>query len=211
MSQQTLRDEFLFTLNHISGVLTKVTQNSGPHGFLSAPDLHKLAEGLFISAWTHWEQFTHYLLIEDLATSRTSKIHCGVRVFRTRGAAWRLANQLLSHPDHPKKFIEWSDYAFVESRANEFLGAGNRFSRTPLPRRGDLELLKRVRNAVAHRSDTAWNKFHSLCRNAPFSIPPNKMRGITPGRFLVAQTWNGQPVLRDAILMLDAAARHLVP
>jgi len=211
MSQQDLRDEFIDTLDHIGSVLNKVTQNSGPNGFLSAPDLHKLAEGLFLSAWTHWEQFTHYLLVEDLATSATSKFHREVRLFRTTGASWRLANQLLNHPDQPKKFIEWSDYAFVVSRANEFLGAGNRFAAPPLPRRADLDLLKRVRNAVAHRSDSAWASFIRLCRDAPFSIPAARMKGITPGRFLVAQNWNGQPVLRDTLSMLDAAARHLVP
>jgi hypothetical protein len=211
MSQADLRDEFLATLHHIDNVLTKVTQNSGPHGFLSAPDLHKIAEGLFLSAWTHWEQFTHYLLIEDLATSPTSKLHRGVREFRTKGAPWRLANHLLSHPDHPQRFIEWSDYNAIVSRANEFLGAGNRFIVTPLPRRGDLDLLKRVRNAVAHRTDRAWESFLSLCRSVPFSIPPARMRGITPGRFLVTHTWNGQPVLRNTIAMLAAAARHLVP
>jgi hypothetical protein len=211
MSQEGLRDEFLATLSHIDSVLTKVTQNSGPHGFLSAPDLHKLAEGLFLSAWTHWEQFTHYLLIEDLATSPTSKLHREVRDFRTKGASWRLANQLLSHPDHPQKFIEWSDYGSILSRANEFLGVGNRFAATPLPRRGDLDLLKRVRNAVAHRTDRAWESFLSLCRGSPFSIPATQMRGITPGRFLVTHNWNGQPVLRDTIAMLEAAARHLVP
>ena len=153
MSQADLRDEFLATLHHIDNVLTKVTQNSGPHGFLSAPDLHKIAEGLF----------------------------------------------------------EWSDYNAIVSRANEFLGAGNRFIVTPLPRRGDLDLLKRVRNAVAHRTDRAWESFLSLCRSVPFSIPPARMRGITPGRFLVTHTWNGQPVLRNTIAMLAAAARHLVP
>jgi hypothetical protein len=211
MSQEGLRDEFLATLHHIDSVLTKVTHNSGPHGFLKPPDLHKLAEGLFLSAWTHWEQFTHYLLIEDLATSPRSKLHLGVREFRTRGASWRLANQLLSHPDHPQRFIEWSDYSSIVSRANEFLGAGNRFAATPLPRRGDLDLLKRVRNAVAHRTDRAWESFLSLCRGLPFSIPPARMRGITPGRFLVTHSWNGQPVLRDTIVMLGGATRHLVP
>lgn len=211
MGQAELRDEFLATLTHIAGIWTKVSQNSGPHGILSAPDLHKISEGLFLSAWTHWEQFAHYLLVEDLATSPASKIHTSVRQFRTRGAAWRLANQLLSHPDHPQKFIEWSDYGSVVSRANEFLGAGNRFAATPLPRRGDLDLLKRVRNAVAHRTDRAWGSFLSLCRGAPFGITPGGMRGITPGRFLATHNWNGQPVLREAITMLEAAARHLVP
>ena len=211
MSQEDLRDEFLQKLTHIGAILTKVTQNSGPHGILSAPDLHKIAEGLFLSAWTHWEQFTHYLLVEDVATSGTSKLHRGVHQFRTAGAAWRLANSMLSHPDHPQKFIEWSDYGSVVSRANEFLGAGNRFAATPLPRRQDLELLKRVRNAVAHRSDKAWLSFLALCRSIPFSLPPAQMRGITPGRFLVAHLWNGHPVLRDVINMLTAAANHLVP
>jgi hypothetical protein len=210
MSQQDLRDEFLDTLAHIDGVLTKVTKQSGPHRIFSAPDLHKLAEGLFLSAWTHWEQFTHDLLVEDLSTSVTSKLHREIRKFRTKGAAWRLANQLLSHPDHPNKFVEWSEYNTIVSRANEFLGIGNRFAAPPLPRKGDIELLKRVRNAVAHRTDKARLSFLSLCRSAPFSIPPTKMKGITPGRFLVAHNWNGQPVLRDTISMLDAAARHLV-
>src|SRR5712691_146252 len=124
MTQQALRDQFLDTLAHIGNVLTKVTQQSGANGFLSFPDLHKIAEGLFLSAWTHWEQFTHYLLVEDLATSPTSELHRRVRQFRTKGAAWRLANQMLNHPDHPRRFIEWSDYVFIESRANQFLGAG---------------------------------------------------------------------------------------
>jgi len=202
---------FLKELFRDAGILTKVTQNSGPNGILTPPDLHKLAEGLFLSAWTHWEQFTHSLLIEDLATTPTSKLNRGVSAFRTTGAARRLANQLLTHPDHPQKFIEWSDYGSVVSRANEFLGAGNRFAVTPLPRRGDLELLKRVRNAVAHRSDKAWNSFLALCRDQPFATPPAQMRGITPGRFLVSHNWNGRSVIRDTISLLDGAAKHLVP
>ncbi len=211
MSQQTLCDELLATLTHISDVLSKVTRNSGPNGVLSAPDLHKIAEGLFLSAWTHWEQFTHYLLVEDLATDGRSILHRRVRQFRTVKAPRYLANQLLNHPDHPQRFVEWSDYAAVVSRANDFLGAGNRFAATPLPRRGDLDLLRRIRNAIAHRSDKAWDSFVRLCRDAPFSLKPRQMRGITPGRFLVAHTWNGQPILRDVIVLLDAAARHLVP
>jgi predicted YcjX-like family ATPase len=118
---------------------------------------------------------------------------------------------LLSHPDHPQRFVEWSDYAVVVSRANEFLGQGNRFAATPLPRRGELDLLKRVRNAVAHRTDRAWERFLNVCRGNTFLITLAGMRGITPGRFLATHQWNGQPVLREAISLLEAAARHLAP
>lgn len=211
MTQVKLKDSFLDTLSHVDGVLTKLLQNSGPTQVLSAPDVHKLAEGLFLSAWTYWEQFTHDLLIEDLATTTSSKLHREIRAFRTKGAARRLANQLLSHPDHPNKFIEWSDYASVVSRANEFLGAGNRFAASPLPRRGDLDRFKRIRNAIAHRSDRAWLSFINLCKDPPFSIASTQMKGMTPGRFLIAHTYYGSPVLRDAIAMLDGSARHLVP
>ena len=211
MNQQDLRSQFLDTLTHIGSVLTKATQNSGPNQILAAPDLHKIAEGLFLSAWTHWEQFTHYILVEDVATAPTSRLRREIRGFRTKRAAWRLSDRLLSHPDHPSKFVEWSDYATVVSRADEFLGPGNRFSAAPLPRQNDFSLLKRVRNAVAHRSDKAWDSFISLCRAAPFSIPPNKMRGITPGRFLVTHQWNGQTVLSESLFLLEQSATHLVP
>jgi hypothetical protein len=211
MSQENLRDEFRNTLNHIGDVLSKITAQAVPHGTLSESDLYTLAEGLFLFAFTHWEQFTRNLLIEDLATNPTSKLHTEVKQFSDPEAAKRLAVRLLNHPDHPRKFIEWSDYGDIVSRANEFLGAGNRFAATPLPRRNDLELLKRVRNAVAHRSDKAWTSFLNLCEDVPFSIPPAQVVGITPGRFLIAHTWYGQPILRDTIVLLDAAACHLVP
>lgn len=211
MSQTNLRDDFLKVLQHIDDVLTKVTTSASGQGALAPADLYTVAEGLFLYAWTHWEQFTHNLLVEDLATISTGRLHMDVVQFTSADAPRRLANQLLSHPDHPQRFIEWSDYSFVESRANEFLGQGNRFAAQPLPRRSDLDLLKRVRNAVAHRSDKAWMSFERLCQDPTSAIPANAISGITPGRFLVDFQRNGRPIIQDAIMMLEAAARHLVP
>lgn len=211
MTQVDLRDEFLDAITHLGSILTKVTQNTGATGLLAEPDIHTIAEGLFLFAWTHWEHFTHSLLVEDLATSTTSTLNSDVQQFRSAQAPERLAHRLLNHPDHPRRFIEWSDYSDVESRANEFLGAGNRFAISPLPRRNDLELLKRVRNAIAHRSDKAWTSFLNLCKNPPFSLSALATNAITPGKLLVAHNWNGQPVLRDTLSLFDAAAQHLVP
>ena len=211
MSAQDLRDEFISSLTHIGSVLTKTTQNSGPAGFLMETDLHTIAEGLLLFAFTNWEQFTRSLLIEDVATSPSSTVHRSVDQFHDPDAPLRLATYILQHPDHPRRFVEWSDYADIESRANELLGAGNRFASPPLPRRQDLELLKRIRNAIAHRSDRAWTSFLKLCADPPFTVPPAQMAGVTPGRLLTAHQWNGQPVLRDALALLDGAACHLVP
>lgn len=211
MSQEDARDEFLKTIGHVGDVLTKLTAHTGAQGILVDVDLQTIVEGLFLFAFTHWEQFTRYLLIEDLATSPTSLLQREVQQFADVDAPLRLATQLLKHPDHPQRFIEWSNYADIIARANEFLGADNRFAATPLPRRNDLELLKRVRNAVAHRSDKAWTSFLNLCEDAPFNVPASQIVGMTPGRFLLSQQWNGQPVLRDTLSLLESAARHLVP
>ena len=212
MSAEDIRNEFVGSLTHISSVLTKITQNSGPGGFLSETDLHTIAEGLLLFAFTSWEQFTRSLLIEDVATSPDSAVHRSVDQFHDPGAPLRLATYFLQHPDHPRKFIEWSEYADIEARANELLGANNRFAAPPLPRRRDIEMLKRVRNAIAHRSERAWTSFLKVCADHPyFPVPSAQMAGMTPGRFLVAHQWNGQPVMRDALALLEGAARHLVP
>ncbi|MBX9791620.1 MAG: hypothetical protein K2Y37_22085 [Pirellulales bacterium] len=210
MGQVELRDDFVGVVAHIKDVLAKIVGSSGGGAILTQADVHTLGEGLFLYAWTHWEQFTHFLLVEDLATIATSKLHGEVASFHSPESPFRLANSLLSHPDHPQRFIEWSDYSLIESRANEFLGEGNRFAVAPLPRRSDLDLLKRVRNAIAHRSDKAWSSFLGLCQNPPFSIAATDMANMTPGRFLIDHSWNGQAVLSDVLEMLDAAAKHLV-
>ncbi len=211
MNPEQLRNGLLIALDHIESVLSKVSEQTSPNGLLTEIELHTIAEGLFLSGITHWEQFARELLILDVATSPTSTLHRDKLQIRDSDASMRLATQLLRHPDHPRKFIEWSAYKEIENRANEFLGAGNRFAVSPLPRRSDFELLKRIRNAVAHRSDKAMTTFLDLCSDSPFNLSTEQTAGLTPGRFLMAQNWNGQPVMREALAILRDAAQHLVP
>src|SRR5256885_11739450 len=63
-----LRVDLEQTLNHIRDIFNKLVPISGPHTALRPPDLHKLSEGLMLSAWSHWEEFCRDLMIEDLAT-----------------------------------------------------------------------------------------------------------------------------------------------
>lgn len=209
MAQSEIRDEFLNTLTHVEAIATKLHTQSGIGRPFTFPDQHKLSEGLFLTCWTHWEEFIRSLLVEDLATLPGGLVRRDVRKFRVAGAPRRLAEAILFHPDHPDKFVEW-DYAYVRSRANSFLPAGHRFSAS-LPRQGDLDLLKRIRNAIAHKSDRAWNSFTSLAKAHPFSLGSPQMRGITVGRFLAAHTWNGRKILTESIGILRANASHLVP
>lgn len=61
-------------------------------------------------------------------------------------------------------FVEWSDFDAVAARADSLIGSANRFrmvitappgGQAPL-NKNDLLFVKRIRNAVAHKSDYAW-------------------------------------------------------
>lgn len=206
--QEKHRDAFLATLDHIVLAYGKVAGSLGRGGLFTFPDHHKLAEGLFLSAWVHWEEFTQGLLIEDLAADSLGFVQKDVTKFRVKGAPRRIAERVLLHPDHPNSFVTW-DYGQVKSRADTFLGPNHRFA--ALPRAADLDSMKRIRNAVAHKSDKAWESFKNLVRAAPFSLTQQQMRGITVGRFLVSHNWNGNRVISECFDIHRQNATQLVP
>ena len=218
------RTEFISSIIHIRSATTKVIANSGPRQALSAPDVHKIAEGLFLSAVTHWEEFCQILLITDLATQSGSMLKKEVMSFRTKNGSLRLAVSMLSHIDHPNSFYDWSEFNRIVQRANTFLAPGHRFAPPTLPPGApsqstalssavveELAMFKRLRNSVAHKSDRAWQSFINLVSNPPFCLSANQRKGVTPGRFLVTQQWAGQVVLFHALDTLENAALTLVP
>ncbi|KAB2969672.1 MAG: hypothetical protein F9K18_00840 [Thermoanaerobaculia bacterium] len=203
-----------------------MSTNSGPNRILSAPDSHKIAEGLFLSAVTHWEEFCQALLVLDIATQAGGKLRKEVRAFRTTNAPQRLAELLVTHIDHPNGFHDWSDFLRVCARADAFLPSGHRFAPPPpappatQPAQktalatavvDDLVMFKRIRNAIAHKTDKAWESFMSLARGAPFNLQPAQRKGITPGRFLVSQQWSGSVAIHHALTTLETASKTLVP
>ncbi len=205
-----LRDGYLETLAHVEAAYGKIAALVGRGRPLTFPDVHKLSEGLFLSTWTYWEGFLCDLLWTDLASDPRGLVLADVSKFRSRNSAWRIADLVLTHPDHPEKFVDWSDYRQVVKRANFFLAAGHRFT-DPLVQADDIVKIKRLRNAIAHRSDKAWKSFLSLVTDAPFNFTPAQRRGLTPGRFLYAHQWNGASVMQHSIATLRGAANALVP
>lgn len=229
MTATTIRDDFIASLDHIEVVRAKLVGLNGRGKPLTFPDHHKLAEGLLLSAWTHWEEFLRELFIFDLASEPSGALRSEIKKFRTKNACFRLAEAMVGHPDE-NKWIEWSDFASLLTRADSLLGSGNRFRRVAgrkavaaspgvaavaaIPatvNQDDLTTIKRIRNAVAHKSDYAWASFRKLAKAAPFSLSSSQMKGITVGRFLTAHDWAGQRVLANTIAILKANANQLVP
>lgn len=218
MTEIEIRDAFLVSLDHVESVRVKLGALIGKGKPLTFPDHYKLAEGLLLYAWSHWEELLRDLLIHDLATDPSGVLVSEVKRFRTKGAPARLAELIADHPDE-RKFVEWSDFEAVAARADSLIGKTNRFRAAitappggqPPLNRNDLLFVKRIRNAVAHKSDYAWASFRSLALAAPFGLTRPQMKGITVGRFLVAHNWGRQRVLQQAAAILKADARLLVP
>ena len=181
----------------------------GRNAIFTFPDQHKIYEGLFLSAWTHWEEFLRSLLVHELATDAGGFVLKDITKFRIKGTPYRLAERILLHPDHPNRFVEW-DYQLVKNRADQFLSTEHIFSIAP-PRVNDLEILKRIRNAVAHKSDRARDSFLKLVLDQPFSLSLTQRRGISVGRFLAAHNWNNNRILVESVRCLRQTALHLVP
>jgi len=209
--QEDWRDEFVATLDHIDDAFDRVLRNSGPMGVLTPPDVHKLSEGLFLSAWTHWEEFLRWLMTLDLAHLRWSFLTWEVKDFRFKYSRRRLAQAILGHPDE-KKWVEWSNIGDVLTRADALFNSPHRFNALRAST-NDLDIMRRVRNAVAHKSDHAWLSFLKLARAAPFSLAGRQMKFITTGRFLSTATWGpaGGPVLKEGVARLRTLAQGLVP
>ena len=205
-----LRTSLDCTLDHIRDVFNKITPITSAHGALRFPDLHKLSEGLFLSAWSHWEEFCRDLMIEDLAFKPDGVLRSEVRNFRTKNAPFRLAERIVNHPDHPDRFIEWHNYDTLKDRAKALLGTGHRFVGLGDPWASDLKKVHTLRNAIAHKSDKAWHDFMEMVKSAPFSLPPKSRKGITPGRFISVHDWKGNRVLLHTVITIKGAALRLV-
>lgn len=207
-----IRADFETTLNHVTDAFTRLKAASGNGKPLSFPDLHKTTDGLFLSAWTYWEQFLRELLVFELATDANGVLRKEVKAngFRLGRSHLRLAQLIVDHPDEDKS-VEWSSIHGVKDRADCLLGTGHRFANLTGNPLGDLRRLKKVRNAVAHKSDHAWNEFRDLVQKQPYSLAAGSLRGLTTGRFLSAHSVGGVPVFTHSVNVLRSAATTLVP
>lgn len=205
-----IRNEYLDSLAHIRIAYNKVCGEVGKGHLFTFPDVHKLSEGLFISALTYWEAFCKDVITTDLATISTGALLADVKTFRTKNAPYRLAERILNHPDHPARFVEWSSFQTFVDRANAHLGPGHRFA-LPQATVQELAKLKKIRNAIAHKSDKAWADFSDMIRAAPFNLTGAQCKGVTPGRFIYSTRWSGTSVMLHTLTTLEKAAKTLVP
>jgi hypothetical protein len=161
MSTQTdLRKSLVDSLDHVDAAFGRLQKALGKGKPLEFPDVHKTSEGLFLSAWASWEWFVRELMITDLVSDKRGFLLRRATAIRSSRATRELAVRVLGHPDEDA-WIEWASMERVVDRADALLGSGHRFAALD-PLKPGVNQLRKIRNAVAHKSDKAWEDFRTV-------------------------------------------------
>jgi hypothetical protein len=109
-----------------------------------------------------------------------------------------------------RPYAEWTDCQTVCKRAERFFKKGQPYVGVLRSRQNTFDESRFIRNAIAHRSGSARNKFEKLIRDKLGVLPPN----ITVGSFLCMITPNSSPpqsFLEYYLGIIEFAAKNIVP
>lgn len=109
-----------------------------------------------------------------------------------------------------RPFAEWTDTNKVSSRAERFFRTGRPFAPVLRSNQNVLEDARTLRNAIAHSSMNAQQKFETLVRVKLGILPPN----VTVGGFLgmtIPRSTPPSSFLESYFLKIEFAANQIVP
>jgi len=107
----------------------------------------------------------------------------------------------------PRDYVEWSSGQQVVERAEMVFRDGEPYKSAIRPSLVDLDHMRIIRNAIAHRSGTAWEKFETTVRG----ILGSKPRGLAPGVFLgLNHVGDGKSYIEHYKDVLSVAASRIV-
>lgn len=136
----------------------------------------KIIEMAFLEMFLSWEEFLESSFIKYMCGAKT------ISGYHPKRFAFP------PNIEHAQKFLllngrrysDWSNPQDVIQRAETVFSNGDPFASALRPSVGNLENIRTIRNAIAHKSGTALQKFFDIVRQNLGSKP----RGITPGMFL---------------------------
>lgn len=109
-----------------------------------------------------------------------------------------------------RPYARWVEPSEVRARAERFFRSGQPFARVLRSNQNLLQETNTIRNAIAHRSQSARDKFESIVREKLKILPP----GLTVGSFLGTAVPGSSPpssFLEFYISRVELAAQQIVP
>lgn len=144
---------------------------------LSKRQLSLLTEGVFVRGFTYFETFLEETFV-FYARGKKTKSGRAVVSYMNPIDSLHARNMLKGHSN----FLEWNSVDQVISRTELFLEGGGPLKPALTANADKLRSIKKVRNAIAHRSPEAVRAYSSVVtselRAPPLSLPE-------PGEFLL--------------------------
>lgn len=133
-----------------------------------------LTESVILQLFGRWERFLESIFIEYMCGAKSVNGSAAVRyVFPISPEhAYQLVQNVNAYPD-------WADLEKVLKNANNFFENGGPFG-VLNTMKAEINAIRKVRNAIAHTSKSATEKFEDHVRGKVGYLP----EGITPAKFL---------------------------
>ena len=197
----SLATAYVSKVGSLETTRTKV-ENLLASGDLSVVDVEQVYAGLFLDAFTEFEA-----LLEDLFLGIVSGSHAS-SVATTKRRVEIVPNvHTREICFEGRTYLDWLPLdKYTKKRAERFLTDGEPFSKLTAPEEKTIERLHLLRNAVAHKSDSAKSKFEASIQALPL-LPQEK----TPTGFLRSKP-NGPAGLNQyqiGVVELEAIALKL--
>ena len=147
--------------------------NTQPEMFSEAMK-NMLTESVVLQLFGRWERFLESIFIEYMCGGKSANGSAAVRYVFPTGAehAYQLVQNVNAYPD-------WADLEKVSKNANNFFENGGPFG-VLNTMKAEINAIRKVRNAIAHTSKNATEKFEDLVRGKVGYLPER----ITPAKFL---------------------------
>jgi len=166
-------------------------------------DIELLYTGLFLEAVTSFESFLEALFVGLLCKS--FKHPCRTIRVKVEFRSWVVCHEVLRGR---RPYAEWMPYDNTLKRAEAYLAQGLPFTSLPKTSTDKLMKISLIRNAIAHKSRAADEKFEQHVISGATLLPQEK----TPAGYLRSIFAAAPPQNRyqECIYDLAAIARQLV-
>lgn len=163
-------------------------------GHISTSDVESVYSGLYLSLFTEFEGTIENLFLGLLSGkyySKTLNIQCALKIKPTR-----MTQDVVFGG---RAYVDWVPYSeYTVPRAKRFFLNGEPFTLIDRNQRSNLDDYCTIRNAIAHKSDTAHNKFQLMIQGLPL-LPQER----TPAGYLRSKPSPPSPQTQFEIASLE--------
>lgn len=155
---------------------------------------HILIELAFLRSYLAWERFLEESFILYLIGKKPLRRRQTLRRLATPKSHTHAIQLILL--ETKRSYVDWDNPDLVRDRAKRWFSDGEPFVNALTSRQNQFFEIKKIRNAIAHRSMTSQSTFQSLVRDKLTYLPTN----ISVGGFLE----HNLPAVLPPITFLDS-------